>query len=234
MDLRADVLVLGAGPGGYTAAFRAADLGRTVTLVERFPTLGGVCLNVGCIPSKALLHVAEVIDAARALGEAGVEFGAPKLDLARLRARKDEVVGRLTGGLAQLARQRGVTVVTGTGRFAGPKRVDVETVDGTVSISFERAIVAAGSRPVRLPGVDDPRVMDSTAALALDELPRRLLVIGGGVIGLELATVYDALGCEVTVVELLDRLMAGPDPSWCARSSAASRAATPASSWARR
>jgi len=212
MDLRADVLVLGAGPGGYTAAFRAADLGRTVTLVERFPTLGGVCLNVGCIPSKALLHVAEVIDAARALGEAGVEFGAPKLDLARLRARKDEVVGRLTGGLAQLARQRGVTVVTGTGRFAGPKRVDVETADGTVSISFERAIVAAGSRPLRLPGVDDPRVMDSTAALALDELPRRLLVIGGGVIGLELATVYDALGCEVTVVELLDRLMAGPDP----------------------
>ena len=214
MDLRADVLVLGAGPGGYTAAFRAADLGRSVVLVERYAALGGVCLNVGCIPSKALLHVAEVIEAARALGEAGVEFGAPKLDLARLRARKQEVVGQLTGGLAQLARQRGVSVVTGTGRFAGAKRIDVDTADGSVAIAFDTAIVAAGSRSLRLPGLDtdDPRVMDSTAALALDELPRRLLVVGGGVIGLELATVYDALGCEVVVVELLDRLMTGPDP----------------------
>ena len=213
-DLRADVLVLGAGPGGYTAAFRAADLGRSVVLVERYPALGGVCLHVGCIPSKALLHVAEVMSAARELAEAGVEFGEPKLDLARLRARKDGVVRKLSGGLAQLAKQRGVELVTGTARFTGPKRLAVQTADGERSVGFEHAIVAAGSRSLRLPGFphDDPRVMDSTAALALDGLPRRLLVVGGGVIGLELASVYDALGCEVTVVELLDRLMAGPDP----------------------
>ena len=212
-DLRADVVVLGAGPGGYTAAFRAADLGRSVVLVERHAALGGVCLHVGCIPSKTLLHVAEVMAAARELSEAGVEFGEPKLDLGRLRARKEAVVRQLSGGLSQLARQRGVTVVTGTGRFAGPKRLDVDTSDARIAISFEHAIAAAGSRSLRLPGwPDDPRIMDSTAALALDALPPRLLVVGGGVIGLELATVYDALGCEVTVVELLDRLMAGPDP----------------------
>ena len=212
-DLRADVVVLGAGPGGYTAAFRAADLGRSVVLVERYAALGGVCLHVGCIPSKALLHVAEVMAAARELAEAGVEFGEPKLDLARLRARKDAVVGQLAGGLAQLARQRGVTVVTGTGRFAGPNRLEVDTRDARIAIGFEHAIAAAGSRALRLPGwPEDPRILDSTAALALDALPRRLLVVGGGVIGLELATVYDALGCEVTVVEVLDRLMAGPDP----------------------
>jgi dihydrolipoamide dehydrogenase len=212
-DLRADVLVLGAGPGGYTAAFRAADLGRQVVLVERYPTLGGVCLNVGCIPSKALLHVAEVMAAAEALAEAGVAFGAAKLDLARLRAHKDAVVGKLTGGLAQMAKQRGVTVVTGAGRFTGPKRLAVETADGEAAVAFEHAIVATGSRAVPLPGLpEDPRILDSTSALALADVPARLLVIGGGIIGLEMATVYAALGSEVTVVEMLDRLLAGPDP----------------------
>jgi dihydrolipoamide dehydrogenase len=213
-DLRAEVLVLGAGPGGYSAAFRAADLGRQVVLVERFPTLGGVCLNVGCIPSKAFLHVAEVMAAARALREAGVEFGEPRIDLGRLRAHRDAVVGQLTGGLAQMAKQRGVTVLTGQGRFTGPRRLSVQGEDGDAVVAFEHAVVAVGSRPLRLPGLpeDDPRVMDSTAALALEEQPRRLLVVGGGIIGLELATVYDALGCEVTVVEALDRLLPGPDP----------------------
>jgi dihydrolipoamide dehydrogenase len=212
-DLRADIVVLGAGPGGYTAAFRAADLGRRVVLVEKYAALGGVCLNVGCIPSKALLHVAEVMSAARDLAEAGVEFGAPKLDLAKLRARKDAIVAQLSGGLAKLASQRGVTVVTGTGTLAGPKRLDVATADGVaIAIDFEHAILAAGSRPVKLPGFpDDPRLLDSTSALALDEIPRRLLVVGGGIIGLELATVYAALGSEVTIVEALDRLMPGPD-----------------------
>jgi dihydrolipoamide dehydrogenase len=212
-ELRADVVVLGAGPGGYTAAFRAADLGRRVVLVERHAVLGGVCLNVGCIPSKALLHVAEVLAGARHLALAGVELGAPRIDLAKLRAHKDGVVRKLTGGLAQLAQTRTVEVVTGDARFAGPKRLAVTTAAGPVEIAFERAIVAAGSRAVKLPGLpDDPRVLDSTSALALDEIPRRLLVVGGGIIGLELATVYAALGSEVTVVEALDRLMPGPDP----------------------
>lgn len=211
-DLRTDVLVLGAGPGGYTAAFRAADLGREVVLVERHAALGGVCLNVGCIPSKTLLHVAEVLDAAEALAESGVAFGAPKIDLDRLRARKDAVVAQLTGGLAKLAKQRGVTVLTGTGTLSGPKRCRVETPDGDVTVSFEHAILATGSRPVPLPGLpDDPRVLDSTSALALDSIPAQLLVVGGGIIGLELATVYGALGSEVTVVEMQDRLLPGPD-----------------------
>jgi dihydrolipoamide dehydrogenase len=212
-ELRTDVLVLGSGPGGYTAAFRAADLGRQVVLVERYPALGGVCLNVGCIPSKALLHVAEVLAAAEALAEAGVTLGPPKLDLARLRAHKDAVVGKLTGGLAQMAKQRGVTVVTGTGRFVDAKTLAVDTADGEARVRFEHAIVAAGSRGVALPGLpDDPRILDSTSALALEEVPGTLLVVGGGIIGLELATVFAALGSEVTVVELLDRLMPGPDP----------------------
>jgi dihydrolipoamide dehydrogenase len=211
-DLRADVVVLGAGPGGYTSAFRAADLGRRVILVERYPVLGGVCLNVGCIPSKALLHVAAVLAGARHLADAGVELGAPKLDLAKLRAYKDDVVGKLVGGLAKLAKARGVEVVTGVGRFEGPKRLAVDGGGGRVAIEFEHAIVAAGSRAVRLPGFpDDPRVLDSTAALALGDVPRRLLVVGGGIIGLELATVYQALGSEITIVEALDRLMPGPD-----------------------
>jgi dihydrolipoamide dehydrogenase len=210
--LRADVAVLGAGPGGYSAAFRAADLGLEVVLVERYPELGGVCLNVGCIPSKALLHVAEVMTDARDLADHGVTFGEPTLDLARLRAFKDSVVKRLTDGLAGLAQRRGVTVVTGSGHFAGPHRLDVETADGLLALDFAHAIVAAGSRAAELPGLPaDPRIMDSTGALTLDDVPSRLLVIGGGIIGLELASVYDALGSEITVVELQDELLAGVD-----------------------
>jgi dihydrolipoamide dehydrogenase len=208
-----DVLVLGSGPGGYTAAFRAADLGRRVALVERYPNLGGVCLNVGCIPSKALLHVAQAIEAARDLSAHGVEFGAPKLDFAKLRAFKDGVVRRLTGGLAQMAKQRGVVRVTGTGRFAGPKQALVATPQGELRVDFEHAIVAVGSRSSRLPGLpEDPRILDSTAALEVDAAARRLLVIGGGIIGLEMAAVYHALGSRVTIVELLPGLMAGADP----------------------
>jgi dihydrolipoamide dehydrogenase len=211
-SLRADVAVLGAGPGGYSAAFRAADLGLEVVLVERYPVLGGVCLNVGCIPSKALLHVAEVIADARDLTDHGVSFGEPTLDLARLRAFKDSVVKRLTGGLSHLARQRRVEVLTGSGRFAGPHRLEVETGNGRVGVDFAHAIVAVGSRAAALPDLPaDPRIMDSTGALALDEVPSRLLVIGGGIIGLELASVYDALGSKVTVVELLDELLTGVD-----------------------
>jgi dihydrolipoamide dehydrogenase len=213
-ESHADVLVLGAGPGGYTAAFRAADLGKRVILVERHPTLGGVCLNVGCIPSKALLHVAEGIAMARELAERGVDFGTPRIDLAKLRESKDAVVGRLTAGLADLARKRGVRVVTGAGRFTGAREISVETAEGTRALTFDHAIIAAGSRPARLPGLpyDDPRVMDSTGALALAEVPRTLLVIGGGIIGLEMASVYHALGAEITVVELLDRLVPEADP----------------------
>ena len=213
-DLHAQVLVLGAGPGGYTAAFRAADLGREVVLVERYGSLGGVCLNVGCIPSKALLHAAKVIDEAQEMAERGVRFGAPEIELDKLREWKESVVGKLTGGLAQLAKRRKVTVVQGTGTFASPHTLEVEGADGkTTSISFDAAIVAAGSRVVRLPNIpwDDPRVLDSTGALALEEVPKRLLVVGGGIIGLEMACVYDALGSKVTVVEMLDQLMPGAD-----------------------
>jgi len=211
-ERRADVVVLGGGPGGYTAAFRAADLGRSVVLIERHAKIGGVCLHVGCIPSKSLLHVAEVLTSAKRLADAGVELGAPKLDLAKLRAHKDGVVAKLAGGLAKLAQARGVEVLTGTAAFASPKQISVETAEGRVAIAFERAIVAAGSRAVKLAGwPDDPRVLDSTSALALADVPPRLLVVGGGIIGLELATVYAALGSEVTIVEALDRLMPGPD-----------------------
>ena len=211
-ELRAEVLVLGAGPGGYTAAFRAADLGKRVVLVERDATLGGVCLNVGCIPSKALLHLAEVVVEARALGSHGVEFGAPRFDLARIRAFKDGVVERLTTGLTGLAKRRGVVVVRGSGAFAGPNALVVEGEGGQRSVVFEHAIVAVGSRAVRLPGLpDDPRVLDSTTALELPAIPERLLVVGGGIIGLEMAAVYHALGSRITVVELLDELLAGAD-----------------------
>jgi dihydrolipoamide dehydrogenase len=210
--LRADLLVLGGGPGGYTAAFRAADLGRSVVLVERHPTLGGVCLNVGCIPSKALLHMAEVIEAARALGEHGVEFGAPKLDFERIRARKDEVVATLTRGLARLAEQRRVQVLTGVGRFVGPHELVVAGERGERRVAFEQAILATGSRNVALPGLpDDPRILDSTRALEVEGPPGRLLVVGGGVIGLELATVYLAFGWRVVIVELLAQLLTGTD-----------------------
>ena len=209
----AKVLVLGAGPGGYTAAFRAADLGLEVTLVERWPVLGGVCLNVGCIPSKALLHAARVVDEAQAMAAHGISFGPPQIDLDRLRSWKSSVVGKLTGGLSGLARQRKVTVIRGDGRFVAPRVLEVTGEEGTQRIGFDHCIIAAGSEPMRLPFVpDDPRVMDSTAALELQDIPQRLLVIGGGIIGLEMGCVYDALGSKVSVVELMDQLMPGADP----------------------
>jgi dihydrolipoamide dehydrogenase len=212
VDLDRDLVVLGAGPGGYTAAFRAADLGLKVTLVERWPTLGGVCLNVGCIPSKALLHAARVIEEAHSMAEFGVEFGKPKIDAGGLRAWKNKVVGRLTGGLDALARQRKVEVVHGTGKFLSPHHLAVEDGNRRQVIAFKQCIIAAGSESARMPNFpDDPRILDSTSALELN-LPESLLVIGGGIIGLEMATVYDALGVKVSVVELLDQLMPGCDP----------------------
>jgi dihydrolipoamide dehydrogenase len=211
-DREVPLLVLGAGPGGYTAAFRAADLGLQVLLVERWPNLGGVCLNVGCIPSKALLHAAKVIDEAATMAAHGISFGPPQIDLAKLRGWKNGVVRKLTGGLRMLAKQRKVEVVQGVGRFVAPNVVEVVGEAGTQRIAFRQCIVAAGSETVRLPFVpDDPRVMDSTAALELESLPKRLLVIGGGIIGLEMACVYHALGVEVSVVELTGQLIPGCD-----------------------
>jgi dihydrolipoamide dehydrogenase len=208
-----DVLVIGAGPGGYTAAFRAADLGLKTILIERHKTLGGVCLNVGCIPSKALLHVSHIIDTAAQFADHGVVFQPPEIDLPRLRAWKDGVIGKLTGGLANMANARKIETVQGRASFASPHEVVVEGSDGSRRIRFRHAIIAAGSRPVIPPGMqlNDPRVMDSTDALQLAEVPERLLVIGGGIIGLEMATVYEALGSRITVVELLDRIMVGAD-----------------------
>jgi dihydrolipoamide dehydrogenase len=213
-DVQAEVLVLGAGPGGYSAAFRAADLGRSVVLVDRSPILGGVCLNVGCIPSKALLHAARVIAETKEMAEHGLAFGEPSVDLDKLREWKDSVVGRLTKGLAGLARQRKVKVVTGHGTFASPNHLEVRADDGsTTMVGFEQAIIAAGSEPVTLPFIphDDPRVIDSTGALELTRVPERLLVVGGGIIGLEMATVYAELGSRITIVELLDQLIPGAD-----------------------
>ncbi len=212
-DITADVVVLGSGPGGYTAAFRAADLGRKVVLIERYDTLGGVCLNVGCIPSKALLHAARVIDESADFAAHGVRFGKPEIDIDALREWKEGVVKRLTGGLAGLAKQRKVQVVTGYGRFLDAHHVEVDSGDGNNTVvAFEKCIIAAGSAPVKLPFMpDDPRIVDSTGALALDGVPKRLLVVGGGIIGLEMATVYHALGSKVTVVEMLDSLIAGAD-----------------------
>jgi len=211
-DLHAEVVVLGAGPGGYTAAFRAADLGLKTVLVERHARLGGVCLNVGCIPSKALLHAAKVIDEAAEMAEHGIRFGAPEVDLDALRGWKESVVDRLTKGLGGLAKQRKVTVVQGLARFAAPNQLLVETAEGARRILFDKAIIAAGSRPVRLPFLpEDPRIIDSTGALALEDMPGRMLVIGGGIIGLEMATVYHALGAAVSVVELQDSLIPGCD-----------------------
>ncbi len=214
MESTTQLVVLGAGPGGYTAAFRAADLGLRVTLVEREPTLGGVCLNVGCIPSKALLHAAKVIADARDMAAHGVSFGAPTIDLGALRGWKEKVVGQLTGGLKSLAKQRKVEVLGGEGRFVDAHTLAVTGSDGQAHrLRFEQAIIAAGSQPIRLPGLpyEDPRIIDSTGALALTDIPRRLLVIGGGIIGLEMATVYAELGSEVTVVELSEGLMPGAD-----------------------
>jgi dihydrolipoamide dehydrogenase len=203
------VLVIGSGPGGYTAAFRAADLGLKTVMVERYETLGGVCLNVGCIPSKALLHAARVVAEAEEMAAHGVSFGEPSVDMGALLSWKQSVVDKLTGGLAGLAKQRKVEVVTGSARFDGPNAVVV----GDRTITFENCIIAAGSQAAMLPGLpDDPRIIDSTAALSPDGVPERLLVIGGGIIGLEMATVYDALGSRVTVVELLDQLIPGCDP----------------------
>ncbi len=212
-DIHAQMLVLGSGPGGYTAAFRAADLGLQTVLIERWPTLGGVCLNVGCIPSKALLHAAKVIAETQEMGEHGIKFAEPKIDIDALRSWKEGVVKRLTGGLSGLAKQRKVQVVEGYGTFVGPNLVSVETENGTKTISFEQAIIAAGSEVVELPFIphDDPRVIDSTGALELEDVPKRLLVIGGGIIGLEMATVYEALGSKVTIVELMDQLIPGAD-----------------------
>ena len=211
--MKSDLVVLGSGPGGYSAAFRAADLGLNVVLVERDATLGGVCLNVGCIPSKALLHAAKVIADARDMAAHGVHFGAPRIELEALRNWKDKVVGQLTKGLDGLAKQRKVEVVRGQGQFTSPNALTVMGGDGaTTTIEFRQAIIAVGSEAVRLPGVpDDPRVIDSTGALALADIPARLLVIGGGIIGLEMATVYMELGAKVTVVELTPDLMPGAD-----------------------
>jgi dihydrolipoamide dehydrogenase len=213
-ELQTQVVVLGSGPGGYTAAFRAADLGLKVVLIERYATLGGVCLNVGCIPSKALLHTAKVITEAEETAAHGVSFGAPNIDLDALKNWKNnDVVAKLTGGLAQMAKQRDVTVVVGTGQFMSPNTISVTADDGTVTtINFENAIIAAGSQAVKFPNApDDNRIMDSTGALKLDDIPKKLLVIGGGIIGLEMGTVYDALGSKVSVVEFMDGLITGCD-----------------------
>jgi dihydrolipoyl dehydrogenase len=212
-DVNVQVAVLGAGPGGYTAAFRAADLGLQVALIDRGETLGGVCLNVGCIPSKALLHVARVLAESEELSASGVSFARPDIDVDELRGWKESVVGRLTGGLAGLARKRKVQVIRGDGRLTGPNVITVKTGDGETTVGFEHCIVAVGSSPAWLPDLpDDERVMDSTAALEVADVSERLLVIGGGIIGLEMATVYDALGSRVTVVELMDQLIPECDP----------------------
>jgi len=220
-DLECDVLVLGAGPGGYSAAFRAADLGLKVVLVERYATLGGVCLNVGCIPSKALLHVAAVMDEVSHMADLGVSFGEPSLDIDKLRGHKEKVIGKLTGGLAAMAKMRKVTTVRGLGQFVGAHHLEVEETSGATGqektgskkvIAFKNAIIAAGSQAVRLPFMpDDPRVVDSTGALELKEVPKRMLILGGGIIGLEMGTVYSTLGARLDVVEMLDGLMQGAD-----------------------
>jgi len=212
-DFHAEVMVLGSGPGGYTAAFRAADLGKKVVLIERYTDLGGVCLNVGCIPSKALLHAARVIAEAEEMSHFGLKFNKPEIDLPALRTWKENVVAKGTKGLSGLAKQRKVQVVTGVAKFTSPHMIQVETAEGKKTVSFDTCIIAAGSSVAKIPGFpyDDPRLLDSTSALELKDIPKRLLVIGGGIIGLEMATVYDALGSKITVVELLDGLIPGAD-----------------------
>jgi dihydrolipoamide dehydrogenase len=220
VDMDCDLLVLGAGPGGYSAAFRAADLGLKVIIVERYATLGGVCLNVGCIPSKALLHVAAVMDEVSHMADLGVDFGAPSVNIDKLRGHKEKVIGKLTGGLAAMAKMRKVTTVRGYGAFVSANHVQVEETSGTAqektgakkTIQFKNCIIAAGSQAVRLPFMpDDPRVVDSTGALELKEVPKRMLILGGGIIGLEMGTVYSTLGARLDVVEMMDGLMQGAD-----------------------
>ncbi|KFD20669.1 MULTISPECIES: dihydrolipoyl dehydrogenase [Tatumella] len=212
-EIKTQVVVLGAGPAGYSAAFRCADLGLETVLVERYSTLGGVCLNVGCIPSKALLHVAKVIEEAKALEAHGIVFGQPKTDIDKVRTWKEKVITQLTGGLAGMAKGRKVNVVNGFGKFTGANTLQVEGENGTTTISFDNAIIAAGSRPVQLPFIphEDPRVWDSTDALALKEVPERLLIMGGGIIGLEMGTVYHALGSQIDVVEMFDQVIPAAD-----------------------
>ncbi|XVL49993.1 dihydrolipoyl dehydrogenase [Methylobacter sp. G7] len=211
--MKTEVLVLGGGPGGYTTAFRAADLGKQVTLVERYPVLGGVCLNVGCIPSKTLLHVAAVLNEAKEIKSAGIGFAEPDIDLEKLRNWKNNISTQLTTGLAALAKQRNVTVIKGVGRFVSDTQLLVEDGDDTQTIEFAQAIIAVGSQPVKIPSFpnDDPRLMDSTDALNLEQIPKKLLIIGGGIIGLEMATVYHALGSKITVVEMQDQIIPGCD-----------------------
>ena len=212
-DLHAEVVVLGSGPGGYTAAFRAADLGKKVILIEKYDNIGGVCLNVGCIPSKALLHTAEVINEAAEMADHGIDFGKPKIDIKKLAGFKNKIIKQLTGGLAGLAKQRKVQIITGYGKFTSANTLEVSDKKGSQTISFDNAIIAAGSSVFKIPGLpyDDERLMDSTGALELADIPKRLLVIGGGIIGLEMATVYDALGSKVSVVELSPNLIPGCD-----------------------
>jgi dihydrolipoamide dehydrogenase len=210
--IETDVVVLGAGPGGYSAAYRAADLGLKVTLVERYDCLGGVCLNVGCIPSKALLHAARVIEECKEMANHGISFGEPTIDLEKLRSWKDGIIQKLTTGLKALAKQRKVTVLTGEGQFSGSHTLTVKTADGEQTIQFKHAIIAAGSEPVKLPFIpEDPRIMDSTGALKLEDTKGRMLILGGGIIGLEMATVYHALGSTIDVVEFMDQLMPEAD-----------------------
>ncbi len=211
-ELKTELVVIGSGPGGYTAAFRAADLGKKVILIERYENIGGVCLNVGCIPSKALLHTAKVLDEAHDMAKCGIEFGKPKIDVQKLRDWKNKIVTRLTGGLKALAKQRKVDIIQGAAQFISKNQITVETPNGKQMITFEHAIIAVGSRPVQLPFLpDDPRIIDSTGALELKETKGNMLIIGGGIIGLEMATVYHALGVEVTIVELMDQIIPGCD-----------------------
>ena len=211
-DKHFEVAVLGAGPGGYTAAFRAADLGKKTLLIERYPVLGGVCLNVGCIPSKALLHIARVITEIGELREHGIDLGNNSADKKQIRAWTESVVSRLTGGLRQMAKQRNIEVIQGTGKFISTHNMEVINGSSKTIISFDHAIIAAGSQSATIPGLpEDPRILDSTSALLLEKVPERMLVIGGGIIGLEMATVYDALGTGITIVEMLDALIVGCD-----------------------
>ncbi|MEB2332376.1 MAG: FAD-dependent oxidoreductase, partial [Nitrosomonas sp.] len=211
-EIHVEVVVLGAGPGGYTAAFRAADLGKQVVLIERYPVLGGVCLNVGCIPSKALLHAAKTLTEAKEASLYGIRFGQLEIDVGKLRSWKESVVGKLTKGLSMLARQRKVTVIHGTGKFVNPHLIEVETSDGIKTISFDHCVIAAGSSAAHIPGLPaDERIIDSTGALALAEIPERMLILGGGIIGLEMATVYHALGTRISIVDRMAQLIPGAD-----------------------